>query len=136
MEHAKIALHSWRELKVDVNVSRYNALKLKDFCQLVNVNRVKPTLELSMMVKLVLQCSAPRDKRFWLMELVKIAQTIPEQQVIVKVANHKFALPDKSSKSMEDVPNAIHTQEPMLQERSVFHTTVMIDKNLAQMDHV
>lgn len=70
------------------------------------------------------------------MEHVRIALNILGLPVIIRVAPHKFVLQDRFSKLMEDVLNVIHTQEQMLQERFVFHTTAMTDKNWAQMDHV
>lgn len=104
---------------------QYNAHKLKDFYHLENVSLARPTQELSMVEKLAHQIFAPKDRKLKRTEDVKIALTILEQPVIVKVANHKCVPPDRFSKLMDVVLNAIHTQEPLQMEKSVSHTTVL-----------
>lgn len=110
-------------------MSKLLALRLKDFYQVENVSHAKLTQELSMMVRLVHQTFVLKDKRFFQMEHVRIVLNILGLPVIIRVAPHKFVLQDRFSKLMEDVLNVIHTQEQMLQERFVFHTTAMTDKN-------
>jgi len=101
-----------------------------------NASHARHTLELSMMVRLVHQIYALKEKRYCQTEHVKLAHNILELQVTIKDVPHKYVLLDRSSKSMEDVPNATHIPELMPQERSVSHTTAMTDKNLVQMDLV
>lgn len=118
------------------NALKSSAHRQRDFFQVANVRLVKLTQEQSMMVKLVLQISVPKDRRSFKMVPARIVQTILDQLVIIKGVHHKFVQPDRSCRLTEDVLSAIHTQELTPKDRLACHIIVTIDKSLDQMDHV
>lgn len=88
-----------------------------------------------MMERLVLQTFVLKERKSYQMEHVRLAQLSQELPQTIEVVLLRYALLDKSSKSMDVALNAIHTPELTLKVRFVSHTTVMTDKNLVQMGH-
>lgn len=134
-EPAKTAHHSREEPLEVVNVLMLLALRLRDFFQAENVKLVKHTQEPFTKVGHALQTSVLKERRFFQTELAKLAQLTAELPATTKAVLLKFVLPDRFFRLMADVLNATSTLEQMLKESSAFLTTVMIDKNLDQMDH-
>jgi hypothetical protein len=129
---AKIAHHSRRLLQVVSSVSKYTALRLRDFSQAVNARNVNHIQEPSMMERPAHQTSVPPDKRSFVTELAKTAQNIPEPQPAEENAPSRSVPPGKSSKLTVCAPIATHTPEPQPTESVVYHTTAMTDRSLDQ----
>lgn len=115
----KMAAHV---LKLDVHTERESSLR-------VSASHVKHILELFMTERHVDQRFAMIDKCSYQMVLVKIALTTKEPWA--RIRSHVeglFAIQDKFFLLMEGVPTATLTQEHLLINCLVSHTTAMIDR--------